>query len=78
MLDSDYLMRKLNEKIEDLLNRYEHLKSENRMLRDELRITKQNLEQSQEIIQTLENSNTIDTNALNKLLETLEDALEND
>lgn len=78
MNQSRLLAQKLNDKIERLVDRYQLLKSENEMLRDELKATKLTLENTQKNIETLENSGGLDSEEMNLLLDKLEDALGND
>lgn len=65
----------LNSKIDALLARFEILKSENEMLRDELTRTKEVLVQKESLLDECANNQGLQENEAQLLIEKLEEAL---
>lgn len=65
----------LNQKIDRMIDAYEHLKSENKMLRDELLISKQKLQEQESQRLSYENKADIDEEDIEAIINKLERAL---
>ena len=69
------LSQTLNEKIDRLIGLYEHLKSENQMLRDELQVCKQRQQEQESRLLEKEDSIDIKEAEIAAIIEKLETAL---
>ena len=71
------LPEQLNQKIDTLVHAYEHLKSENQMLRDELQVSKNRLQEQQTKLLDYDDSINIKESELETIITKLELALGN-
>ncbi len=69
------LSETLHEKVDRLIEAYEHLKSENQMLRDELQVTKQRQQEQEALLLDQEGSADIKEAEIAAIIEKLEAAL---
>ena len=72
------LSQVLTEKIDSLLHAYEHLKSENQMLRDELQVSKVRLQEQETKLLDYDDSVNIKESELEAIITKLEIALGNE
>lgn len=75
MIETKNLSVTLNSKIDALLARFEILKSENEMLRDELSRTKESLTHKAEQLLAFENNKGLQESEAQSLIEKIEKAL---
>ena len=71
------LSQQLSQKIDSLLHAYEHLKSENQMLRDELQLSKDRLQEHERKLLDYDDTINIKESELETIINKLELALGN-
>lgn len=69
------LSNRLHQQIDNLIQAYEYLKSENKMLRDELQVSKERLQESEKKLLEYSDHSSIKETEISAIIEKLETAL---